>query len=386
MADLTDIYPGVEVIDVSTPTTILTPYGVCVMLVSASSGTPQSLKEVYSLEAFRIEYGSDSDSDKYVKSFFSNLSNPNVRLMIFRVNKKDVDDTPLPATLQNWLDAFDLIDPAFNPGGLIICPEAFESLTANADRVKIVKAMDEFCTLGNESYWQSIADLGANLTSLSEAINDRNTYISNKGNVSVYTPAYYNIDDELVLPSAAMAAISLSIWATGAYYMAPAGHKYPIKGCEWLSFDVPKSDYALAHDSGLNLIRYFNNVGYLPYDCVTLSSATEYLQIPSVVCFKVVAYLLSNELISLVFQPLKGAADLVATAEASINRVLFSCWQSGYLVGQTIEDAYEVKQINAVIPSPDNATLSYEVAVRPAYSIIKYRVFLSNLLSIRILA
>lgn len=415
MVDVTLAYPGVEIIDVSTPTTVVTPYGVCYMLVSANKGTPKKLTEIPTLDYFHQIFGDDSPSAKYVNSFFVNLLNSNVRLFVYRVNPNQGDPasnpnggstvsispysrgfssaygdgtqsanpSPLQPVLNDWLEAINTIDPSANPGGILIAPEAFETLNI-ASRNSIVAAFNSFCDLAKDSYWLSIADLSPFNKSLAEAITDALSYTSPDGSVSVYQPFYYNSLDVLLLPSAAMAAISLSIWSTGAYYTAPAGLEYTIKDCDRLGYAVSSKEYGTAHQNGINLIRYFVNNGFAPYDCITRSNAEEYIQIPSVVCFKIVAYLLKIELLTLVFQSLKGEADLITIAEATINRVLFSCWQAGYLVGRNITDAYEVNQVSADFPKPSNATLTYEVGVRPAYSVIKYRVFLRNLLALPI--
>lgn len=415
MVDVTLAYPGVEIIDVSTPTSVVTPYGVCYMLISANKGTPKRLTEVPTADYFDQMFGDDSPSKKYVTSFFLNLLNNNVRLFVYRVNPNQGDTpsnpnggsmvsispfsrgfstaygdgtqtaipVPLQPVLNDWLEAINTIDPTVNPGGIIIAPEAFETLNLQS-RNQIITALNNFCDLAKDSYWLSIADLSPFNTSLSDAVTDSLSYNSPDGSVSVYQPFYYNALDVLLLPSAAMAAISLSIWSTGAYYNAPAGLDYTIKDCDRLGYAVSSKEYGTAHQKGINLIRYFVNTGFCPYDCITRSNAEEYIQIPSVVCFKIVAYLLKLSLLSLVFQSLKGEADLITVAEATINRVLFSCWQAGYLVGRNITDAYEVRQVSADFPKPSNATLTYEVGVRPAYSVIKYRVFLRNLLALPI--
>lgn len=377
MADLTVLYPGVTVTDVSTPTSTVTPYGVCYMLIGGITGIDKTLTEIVSVDSFDTLFPTTHPSKKYVKAFFDNLTNTSVRLFVYKVNV-----TTTPAVKADYIAAFSAINPLANPGGLIIAPEAFEVFTTAADRVEIVTAMDTFCSLTADSYWQGIADLKISLTTIELAITDLANYASARGNISVYAPAYVNDSDQDMEPSAAMAAISLSIWANGAYYEAPAGHKYPIQGLKSLKYQTVRGKYSLAHAANINLIRYFNGIGYVPYDCMTLSTTPEFKQIPSVICFKIVAYMLASELQKLVFSSLKGTGDLVAVAEATINRILFSAWQSGLLVGTTAEDAYDIAALTPSLPDPLNATLAYSVGIRPAYSVIKYRIHLRNLLSV----
>lgn len=372
--------PGIEIVDNSDVNQVLTPYGVCIILGSANDGTPKVLTQVVSKEDFVTKFGALSDSEKYVESFFTNLTNSSVRLYFYRVNSDDTapPNNALPATVINYNQAVKDITHEFNPGGIIISPEFFEEFTTPADRTSHGEALDKFCDTDAGSYWISFVDLPLTVTDSASAVTAANHITSIRGNLATYQPWLKKTLTESLLPSAAMAAKCLSLWATGAYYAVPAGLDVSIKGSIGQGYPLTPTDLQTFHNEGINAIRSFPNYGLLPYDSLTLSQSENYIQINSVVCFKIVAFLLENALLPYIHAPIAGNMDTAIEIEATLNRVLNDCWVSGYLSGNTQTEAFDVQVQNQVQLTPGNSLLVYLVAIRPAFALQKIRILLDN--------
>lgn len=385
MVNVTVGFPGIQVIDSTTPTNIVSPYGVGIILGSANEGTIQALFPINSLEDFTDEFGTDSPSGKYITSYFANTSNNNVRLYFYRVNGEtaSVPDTPVIA---DYTDALDAIDPNFNPGGLIIAPEAFETLS-DAERKILSDAMRDFCDYDTTgSLWFGIVDIKPTVVSINEAVTDKtNTFTAAKGQLFTYFPHYYNASDVLLLPSAAMMAIILNVWSSGSYQEVPAGLEYVIADCSRLAVNVKVTERSIAHTNNINLIRYFNNIGYAPDDSLTLSSSKEYYYINSVVCFRIVIYMLIIGMEPYVHDSISGNSAILLTAIGTVVRILQSALDSGYLTrqeGAPITDAYVIETVNAGLPEPGNSVLVIRCSVRPAYTLQKIAIYISNTLGV----
>ena len=370
-------YPSVEVVDTTKATVAATPYGVCIILVTGTTSTNDKiLTKVSSAEDFNTKFGSGSPSSKYAKAFFENVSASNVSLYAYKVQ---VGSTA--AVVADFTTALTAIPVTFNPGGIIILPEFFETFTNSADIIALSTALNTFCNQ-DDSYWVSFVDLPLTVTSMTEAVTDRGEFTSAKGCLMVYQPWYFGDSGSTLklLPSAARAASTLSLWSSGRFESVPAGldEINQIKGCFALGYAVTKADLQLAHANGINVIKYFPQYGYVAYDSITLSESTEYYQINSVVCLRIVLYLIEQELIPFVNSPIAGNIEDLARIEAALNRVLNAAWQSGYLVGQNQADAYSVVSELATLPPPNNAMLTFECAIRPSYALQKIKVYVRN--------
>lgn len=378
-------FPGVEVIDATQPTSIVSPYGVAIILGSASTGDIRSLKLIPTLEEFTSIFGEDSPSEKYIDAFFKNLTNTSVRLYFYRVNDDDVDDEPLPPVAADYVTAMGAtgINKEFNPGGLIIAPEAFETMNAT-DRKLVADAMVTFCTFDDGSLWLSIMDLSPTNTTITDAASDKTTnYVATRGQGFVFFPHYYNNANVLLVPSAALAAKYLSLWSSGRYYDVVAGSEFDIDDCNRLAVIVKKNERSTAHSSNINLIREFVGIGFAPDDSITLSSTKEYYHINSVVCFRIVAYILETEMEAYVHSSIKGNAEIITQVVARLNRVLNDALISGYLAraeGRPLSDAFTVSPLIETLPPPDNSVLSVQCAVRVPQVLQKIVIYLRNIL------
>lgn len=375
-------FPGVQVVDQSQPITRSFPFGVCYMLGSATTGESLKLVAINDYDQFVTLFGNASDSDKYVKAFFEN-SNGRVDLMFYRVNEGSGVSSVL-AEHDDFMLAIDAIDSTLHPGGIIIAPEYFESNSyEETERLAFATALDSFCNTDEGSYWISFVDARPTAMSAQAVVTDRkNNFISPSGNLFVYAPSYLNFDDDLMVPSAALAAISLSLWSEGQYNLTPAGSSFPIKGVKALSWNPNKTDLALFHKEGVNAIRHFNNIAaYVPYDSISVSGAMEFYQLNSVVCYKVVAFLLYEAVFPLVHTSLSGTAEALTNMEAVINKTLYDAWNAGYLVGRNANEAFDVQTDIERLPAPNQAIVNFICSVRPSYSVQKIVIYLRNTLA-----
>lgn len=370
-------YPRVELIDGTSSTPVVNPYGMAIMLGAGTTTTnDKKLVVINDITDFSTKIGDTSVSKKYVEAFFENTDNAGVKLYFYKVNTGST-----PAVAADYNTAIAGIDPTVNPGGIVISPEFFDTITVSADITSFTTALDNFCNTENESYWISIVDIPSTVTAMADAVTARNLITSNKGNLITYHPWYYKSAVKM-LPSAAMAAICLTAWAGGRYNVPPAGIDFAIQGATALGYQLTKANLTTAHSSGINAIRSFPNYGILPYDTITLSNTVEFFQINSVVCFKIVFYLVQGVMFPFVHSSISGNVEVLAQAEAALNSVLNSAWTSGYLVGINQVDAYDVKASLETLPPPDNATLTFDVAVRPAYALQKVKVYIKNVLGL----
>lgn len=381
-------FPGVDIIDQTQLTSIVSPYGVGLILGSANQGTIQQLYKVNSYVDFQTHFGTDSPSDKYIKSFFDNRRNQNIALYFYRVNPDTVTPgTPEDPIATDYVDALTTdIDVGFNPGGIVIAPEAFETYD-QAERKTISDAMASFCNYDTrKSYWVGLPDLPVTVTDINTAVAEKTaTLTATKGQLFTYTPHYRNLDStpKTLLPSAAMMAIILSLWASGQYYQVPAGSDYTILDFKEPGYAIKQTQWSVAHQGNINLIRLFTNIGYAPDDAITLSPSKEYYHINSVVCFRIVIYMLQLELQPYVHKALSGDTELLSQAVAACIRVLQTALDSGYLVkrqGRPTTDAYTVDLDVQNLPDPGNSVAVIQVAVRPAYALQKIVVYIRNTL------
>lgn len=382
MAVLTIDFPGIKIIDQSVVTNRAFPFGVCYIIGSATTGISKKLTKITDKDQFVTLFGTLSESQKYIESFFLNLTG-RVDLYFYRVNAGS-GVTNVPAVQTDYLTAITALDFNKEPGGIIICPEYWENeLFDEDDRAEIATAIDTFCTTDSGSYWISFVDTNSTLITANTVVTARkNDFVSPKGNLYVYAPSYTNTADVLMAPSAAMAAISLSLWSTGQYFLTPAGSQLGIKGIKSLSWNPTKTDLTLFHAEGVNAIRYFSNTdSYVPYDSISVSDSVEYFQLNSVVCFKVVAFLLYEAVLPLVHSSLYGTAEALTRIEAVINKVLYDSWISGYLVGRNANEAFDVQSNIQTLPAPNSAIVSFACSVRPSFSIQKILIYLQNVLA-----
>lgn len=385
MVNVTVGYPGIEVVDSTTPVDIVRPYGVGIILGSASEGTIQTLFPINSVEDFEDEFGTTSPSEKYIISYFANLENTNVRLYFYRVNGETggVADSPVIA---DYTDALEAIDPNFNPGGIIIAPEGFETLS-DPNRKILSDALRDFCDYDtNHSYWFGIVDIKPTATTINDAVSDKNaTFTAVKGQLFTYYPHYYNSTDVLLLPSAAMMAITLSVWSNGSYYEVIAGKEYIISDCSRLGAIIKVNERPISHANNINLIRYFNAIGYAPDNSITLSTARQYYYINTVVCFRIVIYMLEVGMEPYIHHPIAGTSNIILAAIGTANRILQAALDSDYLVrqeGRPISDAYTVTTVNQGLPEAGDSVLVVQCAVRPSYSNQKVLIYISNNLGV----
>lgn len=386
-------FPGIEIIDDTSPTSIVSPYGVGIIVGSASKGPSKVETLITSLEQFDTLFGNDSGSRKYVRSYFANLLNSSVRLYFYRVNTGSTAGSDLVAAVAaDYITAFSTgLDIDFNPGGIVICPEFFEAFatTGGSDvtaRANLGAAMKAFCDFQNGSLWMGIPDIRAGVANISDAVAEAAASFASatRGELFTYFPHYRNSDNTLLLPSAARMALTLSIWASGQYFKIPAGSKYPIKDAASLEQVIAKSERSIGHAGNVNVIRLFDNFGYAPDDSLTLSKSKQYYHINSVVCFRIVGYLLERETENYIHEEIAGNADLLIRVEATANRVCRDALASRYLVG-TVGGNEEVRAFMVTanietLPDPSNSALVLVVELRPAYSLQKIVFYLRNTL------
>lgn len=379
MATILIDFPGVQVVDQSQPVTRSLPFNCCYMLGSANIGTSKQLVKVTDYADFITKFGTDCPSKHYVKAFFDNAS-ATVNFYYYKVNSGNT-----PAVHNDYINAVDSLDPTQHLSGIIIAPEYYNNAAfTSANRLAFNNKLNDFCDIDKGGYWISYVDTLPTHDTANLIITEKNAaIISPKGNLVTYAPSYKTNDagNPIVLPSAPMAAISLSLWNDGKYYQAPAGN-VAIKNVKELLWTPIKSDLATFHSEGINAIRYFSySSSYIPYDSRTVSNAPEFYQLNSVVCYKVVSYMLYGAVFPLVHSALYGGAEALTTIEATINKTLYDAYTSGYLVGRNATEAFDVKREVEQLPDPNNALVSYVCSIRPSYSIQKIVLYLQNVLT-----
>lgn len=235
-------------------------------------------------------------------------------------------------------------DPELDEQGFIIAPEAFQTLTNQGQRTSVALIMENVAS--TESYdWMAFADSGpsADINNHEKAKREGLLYTTPRGHLAYFFPYLLTVEDLVVPPSAAVAAIALRRYADQGFIQPPAGAQYPVKGVKDAVVRVVKAQQAAINPLGINCIRYFPNQGTLVWGSRTRSSNPYYRFINTRIILNVIIGTLRGAFDSIIFTAVDGQGVLFSRIRETAYSVLYRVWAGGGLYGATPSDAFYVK-------------------------------------------
>ncbi len=252
--------------------------------------------------------------------------------------------SPIAPLVQQFIQAIArTFDPDFDKQGFLIAPEAFSTLTDQADRVSVGTAMEDHCS--NEGFdWMALVDSGPPLIidSVAKANIGGQLYTTARGHLAYFYPYVKNLVGTLVPPSAAIAGIAIRRYRDQGFQQPPAGGQYPVKGVTDVAVRVGKAQQAVSNPLGINLIRYFPNQGVLIYGARTRSSNPYYRFINTRVILNVLIGTLRDAFDAEVFSAVDGQGVLFTRIRETAESICYTLWDGGALFGANPEEAFAV--------------------------------------------
>ena len=307
------------------------------MIVDSTAGADRIRipTQVTSAEDFENIFGR-SGSLNSVKMHFANL--PNAILYIVKLSQSDGVSG---LTLGDFINA---IQNSFNeemPAGFLICPEAFQTLTTQADRTAVATALENEAA---ELNWFAIADSGppAIINTTPEARTEALLYTTPQGHLAYYFPYLEDLDDNLVPPSAAVTAIAIRRYQLEGFNQPPAGTRFAVRGVKDVAVRVTKAQQAVLNPLGINVIRNLFNQGVVVWGSRTRSADPFWRFMHTRIIVNVVALTLKTAFDSLVFSVVDGKGLLYARIRETAEAMLYTLWDGGALAGSTPAQGFAV--------------------------------------------
>lgn len=301
------------------------------MIVSSASGAErvEIPTQVVSDTDFENIFGA-SPSLNSVRLHFANL--PNAILYIIKA---------AGATAADYVDA---IQDAFSeemPAGLLICPEAFQTLTAQGDRTSVAVAMENKAA---ELNWFTYVDSGPPnvIDTVEEARTEALLYTTPQGHLAYIFPYQENLNGELVPSSAAVSAITIRRFQVEGFASVPAGTRYAVRGVRDVALRVTQAQQAVLNPLGINVVRNLYNQGVVIWGARTRSADPFWRFIHTRIIVNVVALTLKTAFDSLVFSTVDGKGLLYARIRETAEAMLYTLWDGGALAGSTPEQGFAV--------------------------------------------
>ena len=306
-------------------------YNAIHMIVSSAGGADrvEIPTQVISDVDFENIFGA-SPSLNAVKLLFANLPNA-----ILYINK---------ATAATATDYIDAIQDAYSeemPAGFIICPEAFQTLTAQGDRTSVAVAMENKAA---ELNWFAIVDSGppATIDTVEEARTEALLYTTPQGHLAYYFPYLRDLNDNLVPPSAAVSAIAIRRYQVEGFNQPPAGTRFAVRGVKDVTVRVTQAQQAVLNPLGINVIRNLFNQGVVVWGARTRSADPFWRFMHTRIIVNVVALTLKTAFDSLIFSVVDGKGVLYTRIRGTAEQFLYGLWDGGALAGATPSEGFAV--------------------------------------------
>lgn len=226
--------------------------------------------------------------------------------------------------------------------GFIICPEAFQTLSAANDRLSVGSAMEQLAR--SEMFdWKALIDVGASVSGSAAIKEEGERYVSPKGHTDVFAPYLVDFEGSTVPPSAGIAAMATRMFRERGYHQPYAGDLYPLQGVVDVSRRYGRQEQDTLNPSGINLIRFLRNRGVCVWGMRTRSSDSFYRFSTTRVIFNVLNGTLRNSFNSEIFTSIDDGGVLLGRIEETALSVCRRMWQGKAFFGATATDAFAVK-------------------------------------------
>lgn len=236
-------------------------------------------------------------------------------------------------------------DPDMHEQGILICPEAFSGLTNQSDRTSVATAMENLAS--SEGFdWVAFVDSGPSATINTAALAQTESalYTTARGHLAYFFPYVKDLLDNIVPPSAGVAAIALRRYRTEGFQQPPAGTKYPMRGVKDVAVMVKKAEQEVVNPGGVNCIRNLPDQGVVVYGARTRSSSPYYRFVNTRIILNVFNRSIKQTLDDggVVFTAVDGQGVLFTRIRETIEAIAYRFWSGGAFFGATPGDAFAV--------------------------------------------
>lgn len=300
--------------------------------IAASSPTPPDVPtQVIDLKDFITKFGATNPNAKYVKTFFREKRGG---VLFFTGISPAVAANP--PTVADWTAT---ISDAFSPelpAGVVVAPEAFQTMTTQADRTSVATAIQGLVSRPDFE-WAGMIDSGPTLTINSAAAMraERSLYSSGRGDLSYWGPHIESLDGEDIPSAIAVAAHYQRKIRDRGIGEPPGGTTYPLTSARDVMFRVTQAEQDVANPLGVNCIRRFPNAGVVVWGARTMSVSPYYTFVNGVTVLKVAAKQIEAAYQSQVFQSINGLGLVTARLIETANQIFLQLWGQGALYSES---------------------------------------------------
>jgi uncharacterized protein len=237
-------------------------------------------------------------------------------------------------------------DPDLHSSGILICPEAFSGLTNQGDRTSVATAMENLCA--TEGFdWVTFVDSGPSGTINTPALaqTESANYTTARGHLAYFFPYVKDLLDNIIPPSAGVAAIALRRYRAEGFQQPPAGTKYPMRGVKDVAVIVKKAEQAVVNPNGVNCIRNLPGQGVVVYGSRTRSASPYYRFVNTRIILSVFNRTLFTafETGGVIFSAVDGQGVLFTRIRETAEAIAYRFWDGGAFFGAQPKDAFLVR-------------------------------------------
>ena len=325
---------------------------------TGGTGTNNVVTAVNSIADFEVKFGTSSLSLADVTLYFANTSD----VLHFVAVELTVPNDE--AQHLDFATSFDVLPETGS--GILVCPAAYNIAAADIDYDALTVSLSQ--TQARTGLTVFI-DIPAGLT-VAAAV----TFIQGVrplDNMAVFYPAL-TVSSNAVMPSSAMAALTIKAIALGGIATSAAGSAHPIKGATLT--DITNTQWESLFALGINVLR--NRRGsVIAMGCRTLSANRAFIN-TSMIINSIRESLLENS-DPLLFQASDNQGQVYNLGQGIASRVMMAFFEARALVGLTPRDAFQVICDSSNNTAADRAAgiLNITVILQPASAV--ERVFIT---------
>lgn len=313
--------------------------------------------QVTSEADFTNNFGASTGSLPSIQAFFNN--NPLGVLYFINVLKQGGG----LATPAEWVTAIGAAIDDDTPIGILIAPEAFQTLTSSTDRLAVCNKLRDVAEINRMVVF---ADSGSTIATGAAAIVEAATYTTARGHVAYYTPYLKDLNSVTVPASGAVAGLATRRYREQGFQEPPAGAQFAIRGVLDVVTRYKSIDQETMSPAGVNVIRNLRNKGIVTWGARTRSVNPYFRFINTRVILNVLEETLEPAFDYMIFNSVRG--ETFTRIKETINVVCYRLWQAGALYGNTPGDAYGVicEDVNNPAIDLEAGILRADVWVVPA--------------------
>lgn len=227
--------------------------------------------------------------------------------------------------------------------GFLLCPEGFQRLTVQTDRLALGSAMHALAS--DENYdWFAVIDCAADTNTAEKAKLDGQQYVAPQGHSAYYAPYLKDLEGNTVPPSPAVVGFATASFKERGYHQPFAGSKRgALPGVLGVTVEFGRTDQSVLNPLNINLVRNLRRKGVVLWAMRTRSQDPLYKFVHHRVIMNVLNGTLRNSFDDDIFSAIDGFGVMMGRFEETARSVCRRMWQGRAFFGQAASEAFEVK-------------------------------------------